>query len=73
MSYFILEIIVSSLISIFPIIAQVHIFISEFSSNMSDSDDDTPQLSAHALAALKEFYAEQQQTDENEQKEDWVS
>ena len=39
---------------------------------MSDSDDDMPQLSAQALAALQEFYAEQQETDENEQKEDWV-
>lgn len=27
-----------------------------------DSDDEVPQLSAHALAALQEFYAERLQT-----------
>lgn len=48
----------------------------------SDSDDDTPRLSAHALSALHEFLAEQQQ-EQSENKvekaakvggiqEDWV-
>ena len=40
------------------------------------SDDDEPQLSAHALAALKEFYAEQNvstETSENAMpRENWV-
>ena len=40
---------------------------------MSDSDDDKPQLSAEALAALQEFYTEQQSKDENDHTEDWVS
>ncbi|XP_072021955.1 EEF1A lysine methyltransferase 1-like [Amphiura filiformis] len=34
---------------------------------MSDSDDDAPQLSAHALAALQEFYAEQSEKVNEEQ------
>lgn len=53
---------------------------------MSESDDDTPQLSAHALAALQEFYNEQKEKEEQLQiaqekgdvkhldlGEDWVS
>ncbi len=43
---------------------------------MDDSDDDQPQLSAHALAALQEFYAEQAAQNDNTSqempKEDWV-
>ena len=43
---------------------------------MDDSDDDQPQLSAHALAALQEFYAEQAAENDNTShempKEDWV-
>ncbi|XP_069496042.1 EEF1A lysine methyltransferase 1 isoform X2 [Ambystoma mexicanum] len=32
-------------------------------STMEDSDDDMPELSSHALAALQEFYTEQQEND----------
>ena len=48
----------------------------------SNSDDDVPQLSAHALAALQEFYAEREQQDlssvpdgatPGRVEEDWVS
>ena len=35
-----------------------------------EDDDDVPQLSAHALAALQEFYAEQSQ--QQTVSEDWV-
>ncbi|KAG1679703.1 EEF1A lysine methyltransferase 1 [Nymphon striatum] len=41
---------------------------------MTDSDDDIPQLSVHAAAALKEFYSEQltmQNKEEKDIKEDW--
>ena len=49
---------------------------------MDESDDDTPQLSAHALQALQEFYTEQSShaTEDGENStmkemptEDWVS
>lgn len=50
---------------------------------MSDSDDDVPMLSAHALAALQEFYETQADPDHNTTlsdkfavgavEEDWVS
>lgn len=41
-----------------------------------DDDDDMPELSAHALAALQEFYTEQQQVQEDASAlpvEDWVT
>lgn len=48
--------------------------------NCSDSGDDIPQLSAHALSALQEFYLEQQTLlvkeeagEGSEITEDWVS
>lgn len=37
---------------------------------MNDSDDDVPQLSSEALAALQEFYIEQQQKEEIKIKEE---
>ena len=47
--------------------------------NESDSDDDIPQLSAHTLEALQEFYTKEQQRLETEASqenkdidEDWV-
>ena len=47
--------------------------------NQVDSDDDLPQLSAHALAALQEFYNEEKQKQEKvasegntDVEEDWV-
>ena len=49
------------------------------SSTLHDSDDDTPQLSAHALQALQEFYAEHAARNEDDgttkdmPTEDWVS
>jgi len=45
---------------------------------MSASDDDSPQLSAHSLAALTEFLQEQAELAQNEERgntmpqEDWV-
>ena len=48
------------------------------SSTLHDSDDDTPQLSAHALQALQEFYAEHAARDHEDATanemptEDWV-
>ena len=43
------------------------------SDNESD-DDDVPQLSAHALAALQDFYDDQKTltSEENNLGEDWV-
>ena len=55
-----------------------------FLANLEMMEDDTPQLSAHTLAALQEFYAEQQQEQQKlfeaqqgniknlELSEDWV-
>ncbi len=43
--------------------------------NFDADDDDPPQLSAHALAALQEFYAEQAQAGTSHTRivsEDWV-
>ena len=51
---------------------------STMSATVHDSDDDTPQLSAHALQALQEFYAEHAARDQDDATanemptEDWV-
>lgn len=56
-----------------------HVLFQQNQPVGSESDDDIPQLSAHTLAALQEFYAKEKQRQESEASqenqeisEDWV-
>lgn len=53
-----------------------HVAMEEETKVEDDLEEDNPQLSAHALAALQEFYAEQQELASSKKPvitEDWVS